>query len=68
MDLNCWMPWGCFAHGPTWLAVDGRDATRDEVETAFQGLASVALGQPQTTGVVPLDREQAATLVILREC
>ncbi len=50
------------------LRSTGEIATRDEVETSFQGLASVALGQPQTTGAVPLDREQAATLVILREC
>jgi hypothetical protein len=42
-------------------------ATRDEVEMAFQRLASVALGQPLPTGTAPLGREPAAILLILRE-
>ncbi len=50
------------------LVSTGGIASRDEVERAFQRLASVALGQLQTKGTTPLDREQAATLLILREC
>jgi len=50
------------------LGSTGGIATRDEVEMAFQRLASVALGQPRTKGTTLLDREQAATLLILREC
>lgn len=52
---------------PLGVRSSGEIATRDEVEMAFQRLASVALGQPLPTGTAPLGREHAATLLILRE-
>lgn len=52
---------------PLGVRSSGEIATRNDVEVAFQRLASVALGQPRPTGTAPLDREHAAMLLILRE-
>jgi hypothetical protein len=42
--------------------------TREQVETQFQSLASMALGQPAARGAAAPSGEGAATLLILREC
>jgi len=48
-------------------AASGR-ATRDEVEAQFQRLASIALGHPAPAGAPVPGGEDAARLLILREC
>ena len=42
--------------------------TRDAVEALFQRLASRSLGTPVAVAELPLDRDLAAALLILREC
>jgi hypothetical protein len=42
--------------------------TRDAVEALFQRLASRSLGTPVAAAELPLDRDLAAALLILREC
>ena len=49
------------------LPPDGTATTLEEVEARFQRLASVSLGHPTLVNM-PLDRESAAALLILREC
>jgi len=50
------------------LRPDGEATTLDEVEARFQRLASVSLGHPSTLADLPMGRESAAALLILREC
>lgn len=46
----------------------GASLTRDDVELLFQRLASRALGMPAAAAELPQSREEAAALLILREC
>ena len=59
--LQAWMG----AAGPR-----GDDArlSRDEVEAIFQRLASASLGDPRALAGLPVGRDAAAALLIVREC
>lgn len=50
------------------LPAHGRALARDAVEATFQRLASAALGHPSSLEGLPSGREDAAALLILREC
>ena len=50
------------------LNTNGASLTRDDVELLFQRLASRALGMPAAAAELPQSREEAAALLILREC
>jgi exopolyphosphatase/pppGpp-phosphohydrolase len=50
------------------LDAPGTRRTRDAVETLFQRLASRSLGTPVAAAELPVGRDFAAALVILREC
>lgn len=50
-----------------WGAVAGPTMPMETVEQWFQRLASVALGQPGAMNGLPAGREEAATLLVLRE-
>lgn len=59
--------WSTSAALQTWAAVAGASMPIEAVEQWFQQLASVALGQPGAMQGLPLGREAAATLLVLRE-
>ena len=50
------------------LRPNGAATTLEEVEARFQRLASVSLGHPASLADLPMGRESAAALLILREC
>jgi len=50
------------------VGTPGEHLTRDEVEAQFQRLASRSLGTPVAETELPVRRDFAAALLILREC